>query len=349
MNICIKDIYQIILSLIVLYLFYSRIYEEKFQNTTTGYQADVEAIRNLSSIATKLMSGGLSIPGNLLLSSGTIIDLGSNDTTREPNAGKIGYNVFGDALSIVGKGKVGESRQINLFDSVNIMGYLRTNGPTNSVPTIIVLTSGSNINWIIPSGVFRCKVTCIGAGGGGSGGVKNGKGGGGGGGGLCIKVFNNLTPGDNATYTIGVGGVGGFGGPYWGAAGGNTSFTWSGITITANGGSCQLISATNANEHSPSAGGGDGINGDINIKGGGGSCGQPTNFGTTSLMGMSNGGNSPLGYGFGGVDPVSNISLAANGNNGTGYGGGGSGGYAVVFGVNAKGGNGSNGAIIIEY
>jgi hypothetical protein len=343
MNICIKDIYLIILSLIVLYLFYSRIYEEKFQNTSTGYQADVEAIRNLSSIATKLMSGGLSIPGNLLLSSGTIIDLGSNDTTREPNAGKIGYNVFGDALSIVGKGKVGESRQINLFDSVNIMGYLRTNGPTNSVPTIILLKDVvTNYNWIIPTGVFRCKVTCIGAGGGGSGGVNYSKGGGGGGGGLCIKVFNNLTPGGNATYTIGVGGDGG-NGPNWGAAGGNTSFTWSGITITANGGgSGQFRSGTN--EHSPSAGGGDGINGDINIKGGGGSCGHTIR--TSYLNGMSYGGNSPLGYGFGGVDPVSNMNSAANGNNGTGYGGGGSGGYAEA---NVKGGNGSNGAIIIEY
>ena len=66
MNICIKDIYLIILSLIVLYLFYSRIYEEKFQNTSTGYQADVEAIRNLSSIATQLTtSNKLTMPGAL--------------------------------------------------------------------------------------------------------------------------------------------------------------------------------------------------------------------------------------------------------------------------------------------
>jgi len=290
MNICIKDIYLIILSLIVLYLFYSRIYEEKFQNTTTGYQADVEAIRNLSSIASQLTtSNNLTMPGAL-----------------------------------------------------NITGYLRTTGATNAVPTIIVLTSGSNINWIIPSGVFRCKVTCIGAGGGGAGGVNYSKGGGGGGGGLCIKVFNNLTPGGNATYTIGVGGAGGDG-ANWGAAGGNTSFTWSGITITANGGgSGQYRNGTN--EHSPSAGGGDGINGDINIKGGGGSCGHTIR--KSSLNGMSYGGNSPLGYGFGGVDPVSNMDVAANGNNGTGYGGGGSGGYAAG---DVKGGNGSNGAIIIEY
>ena len=290
MNICIKDIYLIILSLIVLYLFYSRIYEEKFQNTSTGYQADVEAIRNLSSIATQLTTNNqLTIPGAL-----------------------------------------------------NFTGYLRTTGATNAVPTIIVLTSGSNNNWKIPTGVFRCKVTCIGAGGGGSGGVNYIKGGGGGGGGLCIKVFNNLTPGDNATYTIGVGGGGGNGSDS-GASGGNTFFIWSGITITANGGgSGQFRSGTN--EHSPSALGGYSKNGDINIQGGGGSCGHT--IGTSSLNGMSYGGNSPLGYGFGGVDPVSNMNLAANGNNGTGYGGGGSGGYAAG---NVKGGNGSNGAIIIEY
>jgi len=292
MNICIKDIYLIILSLIVLYLLYSKIYDknEKFQNTTTGYQADVEAIRNLSSIATQLTTNNqLTIPGAL-----------------------------------------------------NITGYLRTNGPTNAVPTIIVLTSGSNINWIIPSGVFRCKVTCIGAGGGGSGGASLCKGGGGGGGGLCIKVFNNLTPGGNATYTIGVGGAGGDG-ANWGAAGGNTSFTWSGISITANGGGGGQYRNGTSN-HGTSAEGGQSINGDINIKGGGGSCGQTIN--TSYLQGMSNGGNSPLGYGFGGVDPVSNLNLLADGNNGTGYGGGGSGGYAYAT---AKGGNGSNGAIIIEY
>jgi len=68
MNICIKDIYQIILSLIVLYLLYSKIYDknEKFQNTTTGYQADIEAIRNLSSIAQQLNgSNSLTMPGIL--------------------------------------------------------------------------------------------------------------------------------------------------------------------------------------------------------------------------------------------------------------------------------------------
>jgi len=139
MNICKSDICFIVLLVLFLILFY-KIY--KLENIKEGfdatsdmkavigqvYNADIEAIRNLSSIATQLTTGGLTIPGNLLLQSGTVIDLGSNDTTREVNAGKIGYNVFGDALSIVGKGKAGESRRINLYDSVNVFGNLTTNG-----------------------------------------------------------------------------------------------------------------------------------------------------------------------------------------------------------------------------
>jgi len=90
MNICIKDIYLIILSLIVLYLLYCNIFnlnKELFQSSstgnqssstgnqssttgnqssTTGYQADIEAIRNLSSIATQLTtSNKLTMPGAL--------------------------------------------------------------------------------------------------------------------------------------------------------------------------------------------------------------------------------------------------------------------------------------------
>jgi hypothetical protein len=39
---------------------------EKFQSTTSGYQADIEAIRNLSSIATQLTSNNtLTMPGAL--------------------------------------------------------------------------------------------------------------------------------------------------------------------------------------------------------------------------------------------------------------------------------------------
>ena len=55
MNICKKDILLLILCIIVIYLLYKDfIKKEGFQSTTTGYQADIEAIRNLSNIATQL-------------------------------------------------------------------------------------------------------------------------------------------------------------------------------------------------------------------------------------------------------------------------------------------------------
>ena len=99
------------------------------------YNADIEAIRNLSSIAAKLQVGGLTVPGNLLLQSGTVIDLGSNDTAREPNAGKIGYSVFEDSLNIVGKGKPGESRRTTLWENLKVTGKLATNNlDPNNMP-----------------------------------------------------------------------------------------------------------------------------------------------------------------------------------------------------------------------
>jgi hypothetical protein len=68
MNICKSEIYFVILLIIIFYLNYSNKNKEGFQSssTTTGYQADIEAIRNLSSIATQLTtSNKLTMPGAL--------------------------------------------------------------------------------------------------------------------------------------------------------------------------------------------------------------------------------------------------------------------------------------------
>ena len=78
MNICRNDIYFFIILLILIYLFY-KIYKlekknnEKFDSVSDTkalinqvYNADIEAIRNLSSIASKLIKeGGLVVPGKL--------------------------------------------------------------------------------------------------------------------------------------------------------------------------------------------------------------------------------------------------------------------------------------------
>ena len=99
------------------------------------YNADIEAIRNLSSIASQLQAGGLTVPGNLLLQSGTVIDFGSNDKDREGNAGKIGYSVFEDSLNIVGKGKPGEPRRTTLWENLKVTGKIATNNlDPNNMP-----------------------------------------------------------------------------------------------------------------------------------------------------------------------------------------------------------------------
>ena len=77
MTLCVKDLYLIFLTIIIFYLLYCNVCnKEKFDITTADtpaiktlinevYRADIEAIRNLSSIATKLtLSGSLTIPGN---------------------------------------------------------------------------------------------------------------------------------------------------------------------------------------------------------------------------------------------------------------------------------------------
>jgi len=120
------------------------------------YSADVEAIRNLSSLASKLtLSGSLTCPGGFtvlsdLTVSGNIIandkfkvdkngsivlnynnqaaddptqiiDLGAGDLTREGNAGKIAYGgKWGsDCLNIVGKGITGGTRKIRIHDQID--------------------------------------------------------------------------------------------------------------------------------------------------------------------------------------------------------------------------------------
>jgi hypothetical protein len=78
MNICIKDLYLIFFTIIIFYLIYCSVCnknKEGFDATSDMkavinqvYNADIEAIRNLSSIATQLTTGGLTIPGTLNVS-----------------------------------------------------------------------------------------------------------------------------------------------------------------------------------------------------------------------------------------------------------------------------------------
>jgi hypothetical protein len=236
MNICKSDIYFIILLALFVIVFY-KIF--KLENIKEGfdatsdmkavinqvYNADIEAIRNLSSIATQLttnntltMPGALNITNELSVKTGDpgkqvkigssqikfrgdgivhygltndkdgkfkisnlsgsadigsgfvndcittdsignttingnlnmqtvkpIIDLGAGDTTREPNAGKIGYNIFEDSLNIVGKGKPGEARRITMWDQLKINGTFCIGGTCIDESRLKMLTDGVKI------------------------------------------------------------------------------------------------------------------------------------------------------------------------------------------------------------
>lgn len=116
--------------------------------------------------------------------------------------------------------------------------------------------------WIVPAGVTTCKVTVVGGGGGG-GANGNYAGSGGGGGGTAIKIITGLTPGTSITVTVGAGGLNGYtAGGTSGLAGGASSF---GSYCSATGG------GGGQNNSGGAGGGGNGVSGNINFPGGGGS------------------------------------------------------------------------------
>ena len=161
MNFCHNNIF-ILFFLVLGYLLYKDLTKKEGFDTTddikaavkTLYNADIQAIRNLSDIATKLVAGGLTVPGNILLQMNNVIDFGSNDTTRETNAGKIGYDKFGDNLSIVGKGKPGEPRRIRLWDNVEVGNNLNTPSTTYGV-------SKDGVSSTITDSKFEGNSLCI--------------------------------------------------------------------------------------------------------------------------------------------------------------------------------------------
>ncbi len=138
----------------------------------------------------------------------------------------------------------------------------------------------------IPAGVKRMLVVCIGAGGGGggggaennndSGGEADAGGGAGGGGGAMFSQLFNIVSGFT-TYTCSIGSGGSYGQPNDrstnllkpgieatsgnlkngrdGGAGGNTTFTYNGTTITANGGGGGVGGKSNSDTPGNAAGG----------------------------------------------------------------------------------------------
>ena len=212
-----------------------------------------------------------------------------------------------------------------------------------------VLTSGAS--WSLPAALqvtgAKFKITVIGGGGGGGGNAATAatSGAGGGGGGLCVAYLNYVSGQNSVTTSFGAAGAGASNTA--GTAGGATTATYNSLTYIGTGGSGGAIGT-------PAAGG----------AGGTGTTGTGTetfalsgqnggNAGTTTAAAGvtyidNSGGGVGLGWGNGGRMPFAGAA-GIGGTVGTGYGGGGSGSTAGSTATARAGGNGTAGAIIVEY
>jgi hypothetical protein len=197
---------------------------------------------------------------------------------------------------------------------------------------------------------------------GGGGGAGNGKGGAsvhgsgqpGGGGGYALKKINNVDVGATETVTVGAGGNGAAGGNGTAAAdgsdGGTTSF---GAHVSATGGkggrgtSAGVVTSDSVTE------GGDGVGGDINIRGQAPTCHQLYAASARMAAPGGNGGGRIGGAGARAVALSASPSTHVSGNNAAANtGGGGSPGVTSYNSATytAAGGNGGSGLVIVwEY
>ena len=201
----------------------------------------------------------------------------------------------------------------------------------------------SSGTFTVPAGVDKVFITgCGGGGGGGGGWAVNGvyhSGGGGGGADLVLRKMINVTPGEEITVTIGVGGTGGLcigngNTSTNGTAGGGTSF--GALASVAGGGyGCG----------SPGSGAAGAAGGTWSTPGAASVAGQ-TAIGAAGGVSGAGGstGNAKFFNSVGGAAIANNATT--NGNDGTGFGAGGSGGSDIGT---YRGGAGAPGFLLVEY
>lgn len=184
-------IYQIILIFIIVFI-YDQIKtlffdKETFQTTITGYQADIEAIRNLSSIATQLTTSGLTVPGKLSITNNTNINgeltvdgitkvntlYTGGGTNNNPGGGTHfpwrgdGNNYIRGNTIMDGDFNLNGNIQIANGKNATINGNLKVNGGINTVNGLATTAYGSgwsSIFYKLPtnfSGFFQVFVQGI--------------------------------------------------------------------------------------------------------------------------------------------------------------------------------------------
>jgi hypothetical protein len=230
---------------------------------------------------------------------------GTGATTLAANNVLLGNGT--SALQAVAPGTTG-----NLLTS-NGTTWTSAAAPASGFGNVVVFTSSGT--WSVPAGVTKCKVTVTGAGGG-----TNGRSGGsasGAAGGTAIKVLS--LSGGSASITIGAGGT-------IGSDGGSSTFVYSAITVTGNGG---------AGTTAATLLGGSASGGDINNPGGDGQ-------GTIDTSASNASGGASF-WGGGGVGGSSFNGLFGQGKNGRAYGSGAGG---CQLGLIAAG---APGIVVIEF
>lgn len=276
---------------------------------------------------------------------------------------------------------------IQVYDSAGNIGLepakIKVDQTVNPTPPTgtVMLTSGTS--WMTPDGVTSIKIWSIGAGGGagGAGPADASSGSGGGAGGVAYKTYSVSE--SIVSYSLGVGGAGGAGCAV-GSAGGNTTATVGGVTITGNGGGaggCNTGVGGTGGGFAPTGatgGAGQGVTGDTGGGYGGGIGGGTGTAGTTaggtgglavdvsgSNAAITAAGLSISSPGVGGGSSSSPVN-AKNGTSSTGVGGGGGGagwyggtggnglyggggGGGGGYNTSLTGGQGGAGAVMISY
>lgn len=185
--------------------------------------------------------------------------------------------------------------------------------PISGGAPVVFSTPGST-TWTVPAGVYRVKVTVVGAGGGG-GFTSSGDHGGGGGAGAVAEKHFTVVPGTVFSFTVGAHGVGkSSGSDGAGTAGAQSNCSSDGtatpasFTVTAGaGGAGQGTSGNNFG-----GGGGQAVNGDINKWGGAGISGA-TRGGAGGSNAFTGGAAGATGYGGGGGFGSGNVTSGFDG------------------------------------
>ncbi len=239
----------------------------------------------------------------------------------------------------------GETRLIEC-DGANFTSQLLAGGYAKFIPT--------GGNFIVPTGIAKLDVVCIGSGGQGGGGASAvaGKGGGAGGGGGAVTQASvrptDLTAGATVTVTVAAGGTGSGTPGSAGANGGTTSFGsllkagggggggagGNGVSANGGGGGSSINSAATTTAGAPSSN--PALSGQAATAGGAGVAGVCSEFGGAS------GGGTGLAAGLAGGSSI--FGGPAGGGGGAQASAGGAGGTVASYTAGGGGGGGGGGA-----